>query len=79
MKIKLDELRKAGGKSLALTATPVLNSVAEIFNMLRIFAPGQLERLFVVEQLLLSLFHPIPIEAFQLQLARQLSLPLQLS
>lgn len=41
MKIKLDELRKVGGKSLALTATPVLNSVAEIFNMLRIFAPAQ--------------------------------------
>jgi superfamily II DNA or RNA helicase len=45
MKIKCDLLREAGGKVLALTATPVTNSVAEIFNMLRIYAPEQLNRL----------------------------------
>ena len=44
MKIKCDLIRAAGGKTLCLTATPVNNSVAEIFNMLRIFAPAALER-----------------------------------
>ena len=40
--IKTDLLRKAGGKTLALTATPVTNSVAECFSMLRIFGPDVL-------------------------------------
>ncbi|MCA9645871.1 MAG: methyltransferase, partial [Myxococcales bacterium] len=44
LKIKLDLVRQRGGKTLGLTATPVTNSVAEIFNMLAIFAPSTLER-----------------------------------
>lgn len=43
LKIKLDLLRRAGGKALGLTATPVSNSIAELFNMLRLFAPSVLE------------------------------------
>jgi hypothetical protein len=42
MYMKMDLLRKQGGLTLALTATPVMNSVVEIFNMLSIFAPSTL-------------------------------------
>lgn len=41
---KLKLLREQGGKSLGLSATPVTNSVVEIFNMLSIFAPEVLEK-----------------------------------
>lgn len=44
LKIKLDLVRKQGGKTLCLTATPVSNSVVEIFNMLRVYAPAVLEK-----------------------------------
>ena len=44
LKIKFDLLRTAGGKTLGLSATPVTNSIAELFNMMRIFAPRGLER-----------------------------------
>ena len=44
LQIKLDIARKRGGKTLALTATLISNSVAEIYNMLRIFSPHVLEQ-----------------------------------
>ena len=44
LKMKLDLVRNRGGKTLCLTATPVSNSVVEIFNMLRIFAPSVLKK-----------------------------------
>ncbi len=44
MKIKADLIRQAGGKTLCLTATPITNSVAEAFNMLRIWAPSVLRQ-----------------------------------
>ncbi|MDJ0842200.1 MAG: DEAD/DEAH box helicase [Acidobacteriota bacterium] len=52
MLIKCDLLRQAGGKTLALTATPVTNSVADAFAMLRIFAPDGLRerRLWNIQQ-----------------------------
>lgn len=44
MLLKLDLVRARGGKTLALTATIINNSVAEIYNMLRIFAPQVLRK-----------------------------------
>ncbi|CAM2009559.1 helicase-related protein [Acanthopleuribacter pedis] len=43
MQVKLDIVRARGGKTLALTATVINNSVAEIYNMLRVFAPQALK------------------------------------
>ncbi|QTD50908.1 SNF2-related protein [Sulfidibacter corallicola] len=44
LKMKADLIREAGGKVLGLTATPVTNSVAEAFNMLRLFYPDALAK-----------------------------------
>ena len=44
LQIKLDLVRQRGGKTLGLTATLVSNSVAEIYNMLRVFAPQALAK-----------------------------------
>ncbi len=45
LQIKLDIVRQRGGKTIGLTANLVSNSVAEIYNMLRIFAPQVLEQM----------------------------------
>ncbi|MCP4407397.1 MAG: hypothetical protein GY807_06480, partial [Gammaproteobacteria bacterium] len=45
LQIKLDLVRRRGGKTIGLTATMVSNSVAEIFNMLRVFAPHTLDQM----------------------------------
>ncbi|WP_449222328.1 SNF2-related protein [Sulfidibacter corallicola] len=44
LRMKADLIREAGGKVLGLTATPVTNSVAEAFNMLRLFYPDALAK-----------------------------------
>ena len=44
IQIKFDLMRQQGGKTLALTATPITNSVAECFSMLRIFSPSVLRQ-----------------------------------
>ena len=44
MKTLLDATREKGGKTLGLTATPFTNCAAEVMNMLRVFAPGVLQR-----------------------------------
>ena len=45
LQIKLDIVRERGGRTIALTATLVSNSVAEIYNMLRTFAPHVLKQM----------------------------------